>query len=39
MEETRDVLVDEIVNAVMSQAGELADSCGCGGCLVPPGGD
>ena len=33
MEETREVLVNEIVDEVMSQAGELADSCGCGGCV------
>ncbi len=33
MDETREVLVNEIVNEVMSQAGDLADSCGCGGCL------
>jgi hypothetical protein len=39
MDNARELLVDEIVNEVMSQANNLAESCGCGGCqpeLPPP---
>ena len=37
MEETREVLVNQIVDEVMSKAGDLADSCGCGcGPDIPP---